>query len=489
MKHLFLLLVSLVSLSAFAGEESRPNFIFVLVDDLGRQDVGVYGASLYETPYMDQLAEDGMRFENAYVSHPRCLPSRLSLLSGRYPASYGIPGFQDRKNTSHALPLSAVTFGEVLQEAGYETGYIGKWHLGKAGGEPVYQGFETSIMAGASGAPPSYFFPYEKPLSGGGGKAFEPYNGGEEGEYLVDRMTDEALQFIENKKDNPFLLVLAHYAVHTPIQAPEEISDKYREKINRNAIPEGGPKSDQDVKIDNTGEYKTVQNNAVYAAMVDSVDSNLGRILERLEQLGLAENTVVILTSDHGGLSSRGIDGNRELATSNLPYRHGKGWLYDGGIRVPMIVKWPAKVEAGTVSPVQVTGTDHYPSLLEMAGVPLKPEQHRDGRSYWPALQGETYERAPMFWHSSLGRPTQTGDTRSSAVISGDWKLIQWYSLENESIERSELYKLVDDPGEKNDLFAEETAKAVELQALLDEWKLSVNARLGQFKKGGNTKH
>jgi arylsulfatase A-like enzyme len=426
-----------------------------------------------------------MRFDNAYVTHPRCLPSRLSLLSGRYPASYGIPGFQDRKNTKHALPLSTVTFAEVLQEAGYETGYIGKWHLGKAGGEPLYQGFETSIMAGASGAPPSYFLPYEKRLGSDGGKAFEPYAGGKEGEYLTDRLTDETLQFIEEKKNSPFLLVLAHYAVHTPIQAPEEISNKYRKKIVENGIPEGGPKSDRDVAPDNTGEYKTLQNNPVYAAMVESVDTNLGRIVERLEKLGLTENTVIVLTSDHGGLSSRGLDGSRELATSNLPYRHGKGWLYDGGIRVPMIVKWPAKVAAGSVSPVQVTGTDHYPSLLEMAGVPLNPEQHRDGRSYWPALQGENYVRAPMFWHSSLGRPTQTGDTRSSAVISGDWKLIQWYSLEDESIERSELFNLANDPGEHEDLYAREPEKAAELQTMLDEWKLSVNARLGQFKKGG----
>lgn len=485
MKQLLIILLSIISISLFADEGPRPNFLLVLVDDLGRQDVGVYGASLQETPNMDRLAADGMRFDNAYVTHPRCLPSRLSLLSGRYPASYGIPGFQDRKNTKHALPLSTVTFAEVLQEAGYETGYIGKWHLGKAGGEPLYQGFGTSIMAGASGAPPSYFLPYEKRLGSDGGKAFEPYAGGEEGEYLTDRLTDEALQFIEEKKDSPFLLVLAHYAVHTPIQAPEELSNRYRKKIVENGIPEGGPKSDRDVAPDNTGEYKTVQNNAVYAAMVESVDSNLGRIVERLDKLGLTENTVIVLTSDHGGLSSRGLDGSRELATSNLPYRHGKGWLYDGGIRVPMIVKWPAKVEAGSVSPVQVTGTDHYPSLLEMAGVPLNPKLHSDGRSYWPALQGENYVRDPMFWHSSLGRPTQTGDTRSSAVISGDWKLIQWYSLEDESIERSELFNLAKDPGEHEDLYAREPEKAAELQIMLDEWKLSVNARLGQFKKGG----
>jgi arylsulfatase A-like enzyme len=219
--------------------------------------------------------------------------------------------------------------------------------------------------------------------------------------------------------------------------------------------------------------------------MVENVDTNLGRVVERLEQLGIGDNTVVILTSDHGGLSSRGIDGQRELATSNLPYRHGKGWLYDGGIRVPMIVRWPGKVQPGTVSEVQVTGTDHYPSLLEMAGLPLAPEHHGDGRSYWPALQGGSYQRDPMFFHSALGRPKQTGDTRSSAVISGPWKLIQWYSLDDERVVKTELFNLESDPGERHNILGENADKAAELESMLNEWKTSVNARLGRFKKGG----
>ena len=226
MKRLLLILLAGFSISACAGEDQRPNFLIVLVDDLGRQDVGVYGSSLHETPHMDQLAEDGMRFDNAYAAHPRCVPSRLGLMSGRYPASYGIPGFQDRSLGKHALPLTATTFAEILKDAGYDTGYIGKWHLGKEGGEPLYQGFDTNIMAGASGAPPSYFLPYEVSKSGAEGKGFEPYTGGERGEYLTDRLTDEALAFIETRKGAPFLLVLAHYAVHTPIQAKKEVTAK-----------------------------------------------------------------------------------------------------------------------------------------------------------------------------------------------------------------------------------------------------------------------
>lgn len=485
MKYLMLIILGCLSITACAGDPERPNFILLIVDDLGRQDVGVYGSSLYQTPNIDKLASEGMRFDNAYVAHPRCLPSRLAMMSGRYPASYGIPGFQDRKEGKHALPLSAITFAEILKEEGYQTGYIGKWHLGKKGGEPLYQGFDTSSMAGKSGATPSFFLPYEKPASGKSKKGFEPYEGGEQGEYLTDRLTDEALAFIEQKKAAPFLLVLAHYAVHTPIEAPDELSDKYRKMMAERGISNGGRKSDNDVVVDNTGQVKTVQNNPVYAAMVDSVDVNLGRIVDKLDELGLSENTVIILTSDHGGLSSRGLDSTRELATSNLPYRHGKGWLYDGGIRVPVIIKWPAKIKPGSVSQVQLTGTDHYPTLLDMAGVPLQPEQHRDGESYLPALRGKSYQRSPMFWHSSLGRPSQTGDTRSSAVIDGDWKLLQWYSLKDESVERVELFNLVADPGERQDLSRKLPEKTVEMQAMLNQWKVSVNARLGQFKKGG----
>lgn len=485
MKYLALVILSCFSLSAFADTNEQPNFIFLIVDDLGRQDVGVYGSSLYQTPNMDQLASAGMRFDNAYVAHPRCLPSRLAMMSGRYPASYGIPGFQDKREGKHALPLSATTFAEILKENGYQTGYIGKWHLGKKGGEPLYQGFDTNIMAGKSGAPPSYFLPYETPASGKGGKGFEPYEGGEKGEYLTDRLTDEALTFIEEKKDSPFMLVLAHYAVHTPIEAPEPLIDKYRGIITDKNIKDGGPRSDKDVVVDSTGEVKTVQNNPAYAAMIDSVDANLGRIVSKLTELNLSENTVIVLTSDHGGLSSRGLNGNRTLATSNLPYRHGKGWLYEGGIRVPMIVKWPSKIPAGSISSVQVTGTDHYPSFLDMAGLPLQPDMHRDGESYLTALQGRNYQRKPMFWHSALGRPKQTGDTRSSAVIDGDWKLIQWYSLDNESIDRVELFNIAKDPGEQKNLSQQYPQKVTELEDMLNQWKISVNARLGQFKKGG----
>lgn len=487
MRFLALALLSLFSVVACTGTASdanpdKLNFVVVLVDDLGRQDVGIYGSSLYETPNIDALAKSGMRFDNAYVAHPRCLPSRLAMMSGRYPVSYGIPGFQDKMASKHALPLSTTTFAEVLKGAGYQTGYIGKWHLGKKGGEPNFQGFDTSIMAGHAGAPPSYFFPYEKNSKGKTKKDFVSYSAGDKDEYLTDRLTDEALNFIEQKKDKPFMLVLAHYAVHTPIEAPASLVDKYSHKLKTSSIKAGGKGRDKDIVEDSTGEFKTVQNHPVYAAMVDSVDQNLGRIIDKLDALDLSENTVVIITSDHGGLSSRTRNGSRELATSNLPYRHGKGWLYDGGIRVPLIVKWPGKIAAGSVSSVQVTGTDHYPTFLDLAGLPLQPKHHRDGESYGPALEGKDYQRPPMFWHSSLGRPSQTGDTRSSAVIDGDWKFIQWYSLKNNAVERIELFNITKDPAEQQNLAERELEKKQQLETMLNNWKLSVNARLGKFK-------
>ena len=198
----------------------KPNLLFILVDDLGRQDLGCYGSKFYETPHIDSLANEGIKFENAYVAHPRCVPSRFAIFSGSYPARYGVPGFKV-KGTKHTLHLKLKTFGEFFQEAGYKTGYIGKWHLGGDGGEPAFQGFEESIMAGHAGAPPSYFYPYHVARKGKSKEHFPPVDG-DKNEYLTDRLTDEAIQFLDKNKDKPFCLTLAHYAVHTPIEAPEQ---------------------------------------------------------------------------------------------------------------------------------------------------------------------------------------------------------------------------------------------------------------------------
>ena len=468
MKFFYLISVLFLATNLFAD---KPNIIFILVDDLGRQDLGCYGSTFYETPNIDSLASNGVKFNNAYVAHPRCVPSRFAIFSGVYPVRYGVPGFKikEYKNT---LPLKLNTFAEHLKTAGYSTAYIGKWHLGGHGGEPKYQGFDTSIMAGHAGAPPSYFFPYHKAKKGKSKEDFPPVKG-KDGEYLTDRLTDEALKFIRSNKDKPFHLTLAHYAVHTPIEAPKDLVEKYKQKLKALKIKNGGPRSDKDVKEDTSGFYKTVQNNPSYAAMVEKVDQGVGRILEELKSLQIEENTVIIFTSDHGGLSSRGLKNKRELATSNLPFRHGKGWLYEGGNRVPLLVKWPAKVKKSLTTDQTITGTDHYPTILQMAGLPLKPEDHVDGESYMKSLNGETYDRGAIFWHSPVARPTSTGDTNMTAMLKGNFKLIECHDLKV-----LELYDLSADISESNNLAQEKPELTKELLAEMNEWKKSVNAKL-----------
>ena len=288
---------------------------------------------------MDQLAAEGMRFTDAYSAYPRCVPSRQGLLSGKYPCRVVSESIQSGQHKHH-LPLSEVTFGEALQEHGYQTCYIGKWHLGKEGGDPGAQGFDTVIQdAGSAGATGDYFYPFpsEKKLS-----VINPV-GGKEGDYLTDRLTDKAVEYIAASKESPFLLVMAHYAVHTPIQAPEEVTKKYKRKLRKAGVEAGGKRKDADLVTDRQGVTKTIQNNPTYAAMVEKTDDSLGRILQALKDAGVAENTVVIMTSDHGGLSTRGLDSRRQLATSNAPLRQGKGSIFEGGTRVPLIVKWPGK--------------------------------------------------------------------------------------------------------------------------------------------------
>ena len=427
---------------AAAADPARPNVVLFFVDDFGQRDLSVYGSSLYETPHMDRLAAEGMLFTNAYAAHPRCVPSRQGLLSGKYPSRVEAESIAAGER-EHALPLSQVTFAEVLREAGYQTCYIGKWHLGEEGGGPGAQGCGTVVHAGSAGATGSYFAPFtvEK------GHSVENPIVGDDGEYLTDRLTDAAVDYIDANADAPFLLVLAHYAVHTPFEAPEGVTKKYQRKLRRSGVEVGGKRDDADLVEDRQGFTKTVQNNPTYAAMVERTDDSLGRVLAALTEAGVADETAVILTSDHGGLSTRGAGNRRALATSNAPLRQGKGSIFEGGTRVPLIVRWPGRVEPGSTSGVRVTGTDHYPTLLGIAGVPLRPEQHVDGRSYLPALGGGSYERDGLFWYKWQARPDSTGDTRAISYVAGDDKVIEW--LDEDLVE---LFNLREDPGERRDL-------------------------------------
>ncbi|TWU03344.1 sulfatase [Neorhodopirellula pilleata] len=442
-----------------SDELAKPNIVLFFVDDFGARDLSCYGSGLYETPNMDRLAAEGMRFTDAYSAYPRCVPSRVGLLSGKYPARVQFESDQ-RKGKEHHLPLSEVSFGEALKEYGYETCYIGKWHLGHEGGDPGAQGFDTVIHSGSAGATGSFFHPFSVEK----GHSVENPIASQEGDYLVDRMTDEAVKYIDSAKAKPFLMVMAHYAVHTPIEAPEDITKKYSKKLRKAGVEIGGKNNDADFVRDRQGITKTLQNNPTYAAMIEKTDDSLGRIMRALESAGVANNTVVILTSDHGGLSTRGLGNKRAVATSNAPFRQGKGSIFEGGTRVPLIVKWPNKIEPGTNSSVQVTGTDHYPTMLEITGAPLRPEQHVDGRSYLKALQGETYQRDAMFWYKWQARPDSTGDTRALSLVDGNFKLVQWIDED-----LTELFDLSKDISERTNLADQMPERAESmLQELLE---------------------
>lgn len=466
------LLASGHSVFARSGKDrvpARPNFVFFLIDDLGWKDLGCYGSTFYETPNIDKLANQGMRFTNAYAACPVCSPTRASIMTGKYPARLGITQWIGGPNEPtpyrHYLPLEEVTIAEALKEAGYATGFVGKWHLSTREEDrqkyyPDRQGFDVNIGGDWSGAPPTYFYPYEK-----GNRALETMPpGGKEGEYLTDRLTDESLKFLEANKDKPFLLYLSHYAVHTPVESKQTLTEKYQAKTKALPTPEG-PHS-QPVY----GRYKTrmVQDHAAYAGMVQSVDESVGRVMNKVESLGLAENTIVIFMSDNGGLSTV----PREGPTCNLPLRAGKGWLYEGGIREPMLIKWPGAVKPSSLCHEPVTSTDFYPTMLEMAGLPLRPKQHLDGVSLMPLLKETgSLKRRALYWH--YPHYHGSGSRPSGAVRAGDYKLIEWY--EDGQVE---LYDLTNDLGEQQDLAAMQPEKAAELRRLLHTWRGRMNAKM-----------
>jgi len=423
---------------ATAGRK-KPNFVFFLVDDLGWRDVGCYGTKYYETPHIDRLASQGMRFTDAYAACPVCSPTRASILTGKYPARLHVTDWIPGDNHPNVklrnpdwtkyLPLEEVTIAEALKPAGYATASIGKWHLG---GEPYYpdkQGFDLNVGGTTRSNTPRYFSPYGIPTLADGPK----------GEYLTDRLTDEAEKFIEANRDRPFFLYLSHFAVHTPIQGKKDIAEKYAAKP-----PDGG------------------QKNAAYAAMIESVDQSVGRVMKKLDALRLADRTVIFFMSDNGGWAR---------VTSNAPLRASKGWLYEGGVREPMIVRAPGVTRPGSACAEPLISTDFYPTMLELAGLPLRHDQHVDGTSFVSLLKGEKMTRGPIYWH--YPHYGNQGFAPAGAVRDGDWKLIEYFEDG-----RVELYNLRDDLGEQKDLAAAMPEKARELQKMLADWRRSVGAQM-----------
>jgi arylsulfatase A-like enzyme len=467
------LLLALLVLACGSPAVERPSFVFILVDDLGWMDTGVYGSSFYETPNIDGLAADGVLFTQFYTASPVCSPTRASIVTGKHPARLRITNWIGGEQKGRLLqaeyerqrPLEEVTFAEALGEAGYATGYIGKWHLGRAGFLPDSQGFDYTFAVNEAGQPGSYFYPYRNenwPITN-----VPDLAGDVEGDYLTDRLTDAAVEFIERHRDGPFLLVLSHYSVHTPLQSKPALSAKYEEKASGLAemempafLPEG-----------ERAHTKQRQDHPVYAGMIESTDESVGRVLAILEATGLESNTVVVFVSDNGGLSTLPRR-STSMPTSNVPLRAGKGWLYEGGIRAPMIIKWPGTVAGGRRVDVPTVSMDLYPTLLAMAGQPAMPGQHVDGVNLVPLLrEAAEPERAALYWH--FPHYHGSGNLPSAAVRVGDLKLVEW--LEDGVVE---LYDLASDPGETTNVAELMPETAEQLRSALQRWRADAGAAM-----------
>ncbi len=457
-------------LPACSGPGRKPNFVFILVDDLGWKDLGCFGSSFYETPQIDRLASEAMRFTEAYAAAPVCSPTRASIMTGKYPGRmqttdyFGAPQPDNvpdnwRRNKRllpapyrNRLPLEEITLAEALREAEYATFFAGKWHLGGEGFYPEDQGFDINKGGWSSGGPyggNKYFSPYENPR----------LENGPPGEHLPARLAAETCRFMESQKDRPFFAFLSFYSVHTPLMARPDLEEKYLAKAE--SLPEVTPVWGQE------GERRVrlVQNHAVYAGMVDAVDQAVGMVHSKIAELGLESGTVMIFMSDNGGLST-----SEGHPTSNLPLRAGKGWLYEGGIREPMFIKAPGLTRPGSLSSESVMSTDFYPTILELAGLPLRPEQHVDGISLVPLLEGKsTLGRTALFWH--YPHYGNQGGSPSGAVRAGDFKLIEFYEDG-----RKELYNIREDVEERRDLAPAESRKREELGEMLHFWRRDIGA-------------
>jgi arylsulfatase A len=445
-------------LRANAGTaERKPNIVFILIDDMGWKDGGCFGSRFYVTPELDRLAKSGMRFTQAYAACAVCSPTRAAIMTGKAPARlhltdwiagegnpkesrFRVPDWQKR------LPPEEVTVAEALKRLGYATAAIGKWHLGGPECFPERQGFDLNVAGGSIGHPASYFWPY-----GAEGASHRvpglAETGGSKGEYLTDRLTSAALGFIETNRAKPFFLYLAHYAVHSPLMAKEELLE-----AAENQLPADG------------------QSNRVYAAMLRSVDDSVGRILKRINDLGLANDTIVIFTSDNGGAVHFG----KPPATSNAPLRLGKGYAYEGGLRIPLLIRVPGMTKAGSVCDAPVISQDWFPTLLELVSGDKSPAATAiDGVSFVPLLRGEPRlpERA-LFWHYPHYWNGK-GVTPYSVVHAGDWKLIRFYETD-----REELYNLRNDPSEQTDLTTQQPERRRALALQLDAWLKEVGAQM-----------
>ncbi|MEJ5993373.1 sulfatase [Pedobacter sp. Du54] len=456
MKYLLLLFL-LSSINLHAQNKAKPNIVFVMADDLGYGELGCYGNTFNETPNLDHLAKEGIRFTQAYAAAAICSPSRVSILTGQYPARTGITDFLPAKTDRWLDPAKYYTLNEALSNAGYRTAIIGKWHLDTdyqtMKGSPQAHGFNEVIASETKYiADGDYFFPYDK---------IATLAEGESGEYLTDRQSKEAVKFIERNKDKPFFLYLPYYSVHTKLDAPEALVNKYKAKFDQKY---GVGEAEKYFGAGNIRHESAHLDNPYLAAMLARIDAGVGDVLAALKANKLDQNTIFVFFSDNGGAPNAGNNG---------VLRASKSWLYEGGIREPLIMKWPNFIKAGTVSNEAVCSIDFYPTFLSAANQAPKSNEQLDGINLLPLLtQGAKLTRDALYWHY----PSETGkwvNRMASAVRMGDYKLINFYKGN-----RFELYNIEQDIGEKIDLSKTMPGKLKELKHKLSTWRKEVNAEL-----------
>lgn len=466
-------------LLALAGdlEARRPNVLFILVDDLGYMDIGANNPNtFYETPNIDRLAREGMRFTNGYAANPVCSPTRYSIMTGKYPSRVDATNFfSGRRGGRFAsaplhdrMPLAEITLAEALKKSGYRTFFAGKWHLGPTEEFwPEKQGFDVNKGGWKHGGP--WF----------GGKYFSPYKNprlkdGPKGEHLPTRLAQETIGFIEANPDRPFLAYLSFYSVHTPLLTTPELKQRYLAKakaMQLNGLPEFADEEQVDPRAKRKREVRILQKHAVYAGMMEAMDNAVGMVLDRLRSLGLEKDTVVCFMSDNGGLST-----SEGSPTSNLPLRGGKGWMYEGGIREPYLIKWPGVTRPGAVSDTPVCSIDFYPTLMEITGT--KVGHAIDGSSLVPELRGQgALKRDALYWH--YPHYSNQGGFPSGAIRVGDWKLIERYEDG-----RAHLYNLATDLGERHDVAAQHPERVRGMRRKLHAWYQDVDAKFLQPKDG-----
>ncbi|WDE97118.1 sulfatase [Lentisphaera profundi] len=458
MKYLIMMIHLIGMVTLQSKDQVQPNIVFILLDDFGVKDLGCYGSAFHESPHIDQLAKEGVRFTNSYAAHSVCGPSRTAIISGRSAPRLGLAGIGGN------IQKVDLPWPKVLQNKGYKNCFAGKWHMG--GDDSVLPaGFDVNISGCNVGQVSDYYYPYKRFDDKPYGQDVQGMEDGKEGDFLTDKITDKVLDFIDENHKNPFLVYFSFYQTHKSydkkdVDGKERISqgkledtEYFERKLANNlSIPRNKTRELHH------GKSKAIealtQSNAGFAAQIKVVDDNLGRLFKKLKDLNLEENTIVIFTSDQGSLCS-----NKRAISTQAPYRLGKGWHFEGGLRVPLIMKWPTKIKAGTINKTPTISMDLYPTILDMLNIPQQEEQSLDGVNIWPALQRGKTISFDRTWRWAFASNHSSGHRKSAAIRQGDYKLIYWYEDKH-----TELYNVVNDIGENHNIIIKHPELAASLK-------------------------